>query len=134
MSSLALELLRRIFKLRTELCYQICRQWWKTEWLKNIAVINEQYCYHSNLAWHGYMSGGLADFNRCVAYNYRDLESPQEWECNKFLNKLHVYRCDRYNSDVSGRANFPMMHYFYSLRPEFECEDWFRRFLQSKSI
>ena len=82
-----------------------------------MAVVNKE--YHSKLAWHG--------------YNFRELEILREWNIDDFFDKLPVYRYDRHNSYIcKRRANFPMMHYFYSLRPACDYKDWFLRFLASK--
>ena len=52
MSFLPSELWRHILQLQSDLCYQISRDSWKNEWLKNISVVNEE--YSCNWAWSGY--------------------------------------------------------------------------------
>ena len=129
MSFLPSELWSHILQLRRDLCYRTCRVSWKKEWLINIAVVNEE--YSCNWAWNGWCLYSTQEVwnDRFRSYNYRSLHKTRSYLFSRFSEKMHIHRP---KSNVSVISNFPMMHYFYSLRPEFEYKDWFLRFLASK--
>ena len=129
MSSLPIELWRRISRIRTDLCYQSCRCYWKKEWLKNISCVNDE--YSCIWVWDDYLHSNQAVWNHC--FNYRHLQSPQSYLFDKCSEKMYIHR-RKPNISLVSVSNYPMMHYFYSIRPEFECTDWFLRFLKSKYI
>lgn len=127
-SLLPLELLVPIFQLRSHLCYRICRDSCKKKWLKNITAINAEYRY--KWVWDGdSLSSNQTGIRRHFkTYNYRRLSSPQFYRFDGFIEKMFIYRGI---PATPSRANFLMTQYFYSLRPQFECKDWFLRFLAS---
>ena len=130
MDLVPIELLRRIFQLRTDLCYRTCRDHWKTEWLINISVVNEE--YSCNWAWNGWGLYSTHPNDPFKIYNYRDLQFPQSFLFDCFSEKMIIYRCNSSAISKTTRANFPRMYYYYSIRPQFECTDWFLRFLASQ--
>ena len=116
MESLPIELVRHILQLRAHL---IC----KKVWCAMIGVLNEQ--YHGQFVWHRNSLRASTSSHWWVLYNYRDL---QHLEIPRLFIKMQIYRSDRH-SGHQKQSNFLMMHYFYSLRPDFDCKDWFLGFL-----
>ena len=128
MSPLPVELVLRILQVRTHII-------WKKGWLKNIAVVNEE--YNHDWVWKGWCLQNTPEgfvTHPFRTYNYRYLQIPQIYLFNIFSEKMYIHRYKSSTIFTPTRANFPRMHYFYSLRPEFECKDWFVRFLESKKI
>ena len=103
MASLTSELWRRILQLRGDFCHRLCREHWKREWLKNMAAVNKEYQREKSDCDEGYNG-----------YNHRDLQDPYHLT---LLDNLFIYQYDRSHS-ICGlvRANFSMLHYYYSLR------------------
>lgn len=126
MASLPSELCVYILQLRTDLCYQICREVWQRDWRENIAVVNEEY-HLCKRDWSGICGAGIPE--GFEMWNHRNLQNPVPFG---LFDKLHIFRFDA--KCGSSRSNFPRMYYCYSLRPEFEYKDWFLRFLESKQI
>ena len=125
---LPIELLRRILVLRTHLCYQIRRDSWKKEWRKNITLVNQE--YHLACCW----GDNSLHFPSAIyghpwkKYNWRRLSNPQVYHESIFTCRMVSHS----KLGILHKCNFLMMHYFYSLRSDFECKDWFLRFLESK--
>ena len=113
MSTLPIELLWRIFELRTNLCYQISRDSWKIEWMENITGVNTE--YNNSWSWSGLWLSSTQPVhqNKTKIVNYRGLHLPHWYRLEAYIGKMDIAR---FNSPVSVRSNFPMMHYFYSLR------------------
>ena len=129
MSSLPSELWRHILHLRGDLCYRICRDSWKLEWLKDTAVVNKE--YHRNWCWYGSALSLNEGFCQptTVLYNYRPLQISVVLLVIGFVDNMNVYSG---TSCIPSKANFSSVHYFYSLRgPQSECKDWFLRFFES---
>ena len=133
---LPIELLRRILQLRSDLCYLLYREYWKTLWWKKMTPVNEEY----GDTWASFGDSLISHHEVGTMRNYRNLQYPQLYDM-AIMGKMPIYRyyinfyeqSDPYSLISFRMSNFPMMHYFYSLRPEFECKDWFLRFLRSNS-
>lgn len=134
MAVLPIELLLRIFQWRLHLCLQLCMDSWKKEWKRNIALVNVEYT--SRWTWDRcsltlsrriIMEGFAGHHVDLQCYNYRCLQKPQNYPFP--FAKMGIFRP---HTSIRQTSNFPLMHYFYTIRPQFECTDWFFRFLRAR--
>ena len=111
MDSIPVELLRRIFELRSDLCYQISRDSWKIAWRENIAVINEE--YSRSWKWKGYALEGRKTSLFIEIFNHRELPTLPLTLPSGLDKKMFIFRNHGFGTVLS---NFPTLHYFYSIR------------------